>query len=182
MSRDPHNHYLLELLDTLLKTIERQTRRLDHEAEEDRETLHLILRELKRIAQELQPPSHPPPPSNLATSIVFKENSMLSTTGGNTLVYTGTLAPAGSVFAPDATFTASSNDPAVVPTVDATGLVVTVPLPTGWVESTTTPLAISYVMSASINTGQTLSATITPSAPPPPPPVLATSVAFSQTT
>jgi hypothetical protein len=178
-----HDRYLLELLDTCLKTIERQTRRLDHEAQEDRETLRLIQHELHTIAEELQSPPTlpPPPPSNLATSISFKETSMLPTTGGNTLVYTGTLAPAGSVFAPDATFTVSSNDPAVLPTVDATGLIVTVPLPTGWVESTTTPLAIAYT-SASISTGQTLTATITPSAPPPPPPVLATSIGFTQTT
>jgi hypothetical protein len=172
------DRYLLELIDTCLKTIERQTKRIEQADREDLDTLRLIQHELHVIAQELQPL---PPPSTLATSISFQETSMLPTVGGNTLVYTGTLAPPGSVFAPDATFTVSSNDPAVVPTVDATGLIVSIPLPTGWVESTTTPLAISYV-SASISTGQTLSATITPSAPPPPPPVLATSIAFAQTT
>ena len=103
---------------------------------------------------------------------------MLSTIGGNTLVYTGTLAPAGSVFAPDATFTVTSNDAAVLPTVDATGLVVTVPLPSGWVESATTPLAIAYA-SASVSTGQALTAAIVPSAPPAP---LATGITFQQTT
>ena len=50
--------------------------------------------------------------------------------------------------------------------------------PTGWVESTTTPLAIAYA-TTSASTGQALSATITPSAPPS---NLATSINFNQTT
>lgn len=178
MPHDPHNRYLLELLETCLKTIERQTKRLDHEAQEDRETLRLILRELTLIADFVAPP--PPPPSNLATSIVFKENSMNPTAAGQTQVFTGTLAPAGSVLAPDAVATVTSNDPAVTPTLDSTNLIVSVTYPAGWTESTTTPLAFAYT-SASISTGQTLTATITPSAPPPPPPVLATSIGFQQT-
>ena len=117
-------------------------------------------------------------PKTLSTSISFKEITMLPTTGGNTLVYTGTLSPVGSVLAPDFVATVTSNDPAVLPTVDATGLIVTVPLPAGWVESTTTPLAITYA-TTSASTGQALSATITPSAPPAP---LATGVTFVQTT
>lgn len=102
---------------------------------------------------------------------------MLPTVGGNTLVYTGTLAPAGSVLATDFVATVTSNDPSVLPTVDPTGLIVTVPLPAGWVESTTTPLAIAYA-TTSATTGQALSATITPSAPVD----LATSIVFNQTT
>jgi hypothetical protein len=118
-----------------------------------------------------------PPPQPLSTSISFKESSMLPTTGGNTLVYTGTLSPAGSVLAPDAVAKVVSNDPAILPTVDPTSLIVTVPLPTGWVESTTTPLAIAY-STTSATTGQALSQTITPSAPV----VLATGINFAQTT
>ena len=173
---DPHNRYLLELIETTLKAIERITRRLDHEAEEDRETLRLIQRELHTIAQELQPPA-----LLLATSISFQEISMNPTQAGQTQVFTGTLAPAGSVLAPDAVAAISSNDPAVQPTLDSTNLIVSVTYPAGWVESTTTPLAFAYSTS-SASTGQALSATITPSAPPPPPPVLATSIAFAQTT
>jgi hypothetical protein len=115
--------------------------------------------------------------TKLSTSVRFKEITMLPTQGGNTLVYTGTLTPAGSVLAPDFVATVTSNDPAVLPTVDATGLIVTVPLPSGWVESTTIPLAISY-STTSATTSQALSATITPSAPV----VLATGVSFAQTT
>ena len=128
-----------------------------------------ILHELSEIRRELRP--------KLSTSVTFQEITMLPTTGGNTLVYTGTLSPAGSVLAPDFVATVTSNDPAVSPTVDATGLVVTIPLPTGWVESTTTPLAISYATS-SASTGQALTATITPSAPV----VLASGITFVQTT
>ena len=134
----------------------------------DHHLLEEILHELCAIRRELAKP--------LSTTLVFKEITMLSTTGGNTLVYTGTLAPAGSVLAPDFVATVTSNDPAVLPTVDSTGLVVTIPLPSGWVESTT-PLAIAYA-TTSASTGQALSATITPSAPV----NLATSIAFAQTT
>ena len=114
--------------------------------------------------------------SIFATDVMFKEISMNPTEGGYTLIYSGTLAPAGSVFAPDATFTVTSNDPAVSPTVDSTGLIVTIPLPAGWVEDIVTPLAIDYA-SASASTGQALTAVITPSAPPP---ALATSISFQQ--
>ena len=105
---------------------------------------------------------------------------MLPVEAGNTLVYTGTLSPAGSVLAPDFVATVTSNDTAILPTVDSTGLIVTVPLPAGWVESTTSPLAITYA-TTSATTGQALSATITPGAEVTAP-VLATSVTFTQTT
>ncbi len=113
----------------------------------------------------------------LATNISFRETTMLPVQAGNTLVYTGTLTPAGSILAPDFVATVTSNDPAVVPTVDPTGLIVTVPLPAGWVESTTTPLAITYA-TTSASTGQALAGTITPGAET----VLATGVTFAQTT
>jgi hypothetical protein len=139
--------------------------------EEFKRELDEILRDERKILRELHP-------TVLSTSISFTETTMLPTTGGNTLIYTGTLAPAGSVLAPDFVVTVTSNDPAVSPSVDSTGLVVTVPLPIGWVESTTTtPLAIAYA-TTSASTGQALSATITPSAPPS---NLATSITFSQT-
>jgi hypothetical protein len=115
-----------------------------------------------------------------STSISFTETTMLPVEAGNTLVYTGVLAPAGSILAPDFVATVTSNDPAILPTVDSTGLIVTVPLPAGWVESTTTPLVIAYA-TTSASTGQALSATITPGAEVIPP-VLATSITFNQTT
>ena len=96
--------------------------------------------------------------------IHFKENQMLPTTGGNTLQYTGTTSPAGSTFPADTVFTVTSNDPAILPTVDVTGLIVSVPLPAGWVENVATPLVIAYsAISASVSGN--LTATITPSAP-----------------
>ena len=128
MSHDPHNRYLLELLDTLLKAIERQTRRIEQAEHEDLETLRLILRELRRIADDLNPPPPPPPPLNLATNVSFQEISMNPTEAGQTQVFTGTLAPAGSVLASDAVATISSNDPAVSPTLDSTNLIVSVDL------------------------------------------------------
>lgn len=63
--------YLIELLDTTQRTVERQARRIEEQGREDRETLDLITHELKAIRRELEPPSHPTP--TLATSITFKE-------------------------------------------------------------------------------------------------------------
>lgn len=128
--------------------------------------LREIRRELRQILGILKP--HP-------TSITFQEITMNPTQGGYTLVFTGTLAPAGAVYPADTTFTVTSNDPAVSPTVDTTGLVVTVPLPTGWVESTSVALAIQYAASSSEGS---LSAVITPSAPPASFP---TGITFAQT-
>ena len=102
---------------------------------------------------------------------------MLPTIGGNTLVYTGTLSPAGAVYPADTTFQVTANDPAVLPTVDATGLIVSVPLPSGWVESTSTPLAISYA-AQSVSANGSLTATITPSAPA----TFPSAISFQQTT
>jgi hypothetical protein len=130
--------------------------------------LERIEETLERILHVLRHLQHPHP-----TSIVFKEITMLPTIGGNTLVYTGTLSPVGSLFTTE-TFTVTSNDPAVLPTVDATGLIVTVPLPAGWVENAATPLAITYTTTAPAS----LTATITPSAPA----VTPTGISFVQTT
>lgn len=54
--------YLIELLETTARFVERMGRRMDHEYREDVETLQLILRELKKIAHELEPPPPPAPP------------------------------------------------------------------------------------------------------------------------
>jgi hypothetical protein len=119
-----------------------------------------------------------PTPRPTATGIYFEEITMNPTQAGQTQVFTGTLLPSGSVLAPDAVATISSNDPSVSPTLDSTQLIVSVTYPQGFTESATTPLAFTYA-TTSASTGQALSATITPSAPPP---VLATSISFAQTT
>jgi hypothetical protein len=90
---------------------------------------------------------------------------MVPTAGGNIQIFTGTFVPAGSVPPTDAVYAVTSNDPAVSPTVDATGLIVTGALPTGWVESTTTPLAYTRTASSASVPTWTLSDIITPSAP-----------------
>lgn len=100
------------------------------------------------------------------------------TEAGQTQVFTGTLSPAGAVFPADSVFAISSNDSAVAPVVDSTGLVVTVTYPQGWTESTSTPLAFSYT-ATSASTSMSLTATIAPSAPPP---AVPTGITFAQTT
>ncbi len=136
--------------------------------------LEEILEELRLIYRQLR--SHPQPA--FPTSISFKETSMpLPVEAGNTLVYTGTLSPANATYPTDTVFTVTSNDSSVSASVDSTGLIVTVPLPAGWVESTTTPLAIAYsATSASLN--GSLSAIITPGAEVSFP----TGITFTQTT
>ena len=97
---------------------------------------------------------------------------MNPTAAGQTQVYTGALSPEGSAFPAGTTFTVTANDPAVEVNVDATGLVVTVIYPAGWVESTTTPLELTYTTSTFVPSPSTspavISATITPSVPPVP--------------
>lgn len=127
--------------------------------------------ELRHIRKELS--------KSTPTQITFHEVTMNPTEAGQTQVFTGTLAPVGSAFPSDAAFTVTSNDPAVSPSVDSTGLIVSVTYPDGWTESTTTPLAFTYGASSASNPTWTLSATITPSAPPA---NLPTSITFSQTT
>ena len=139
---------------------------------------HEIIALLKKILVRVEKIERDLHPQALATSISFTESTMNPTAAGQTQVFTGTLSPAGSVLAPDAVATITSNDPAVTPTLDSTQLVVSVTYPSGWVESTTTPLAFAYA-TTSASTSQALSATITPSAPPS---NLATGISFAQTT
>lgn len=103
---------------------------------------------------------------------------MLPTVGGNTLVFTGTLIPSGSALPSDTQVVLASNDPSISPTVDASGLVVTVPLPAGWVEEPTNPLGISYSATSPSNPQWSLSGGISPSAPPV---ALPTGITFAQT-
>ena len=104
---------------------------------------------------------------------------MNPTEAGQSQVFTGTLVPAGATYPSDTQFTLTSNDPAVTPTLDSTGLIVSVTYPAGWVESTTTPLAFAYSATSASENGS-LSATITPSAPPLP--AFPTGINFAQTT
>ena len=133
-----------------------------------------ILRTEREILHELHEQHHPTP-----TAITFTEITMNSTAAGQSQVFTGTLVPAGAVYPADSTFTVVSNDPAVSPSVDSTGLVVSVSYPAGWVESTTTPLAFSYAAASASNPNMSVSSTIPPSAP-----VnnLPTGITFNQTT
>lgn len=82
---------------------------------------------LQQIADALAPARQPTP-----TRITFKETSMVDPIAGATLVYTGTISPDGSAFPAGTTFTASSSDPNVSASVDATGLIVTVVLGAGF--------------------------------------------------
>jgi hypothetical protein len=109
-------------------------------------------------------------PTETPNRISFKETSMLPPVAGNTLVYTGTLSPSGAVFPADSVFAVTSSDSTVTPTVDSTGLIVTIPLPGTFVDSGS--FVVSYTATG---TGMSLSATITPSVPVP------TGISFQQT-
>ena len=128
-----------------------------HHEKHELDLLRDILHELRLILRVLTP--------SLPTDIQFQEVTMLAPVAGNTLVYTGTLSPAGSQFPSDATFALVSSDPTVTPTVDATGLIVTIPLPSTFVEPPATPFNVVYTASSASNPGWSVTATITPSAP-----------------
>lgn len=116
---------------------------------------------LERIVERLVP--HTP------QSITFKEITMLPPVAGNTLVYTGTLSPSGSAFPVGTVFTIASSDPTVTPTVDPTGLIITVPLPSTFVDNPSTPFNMLYTASGITpvpsTSPTTITAAITPSIP-----------------
>ena len=143
----------------------------DHIASEILEVLRRLASAVEHLVRLLKP--------HVPTSTMFEEITMLPTIGGNTQIFTGTFVPAGSIPPLDAVYVVTSNDSAVSPTVDATGLIVTGALPAGWVESTATPLAYTRTASSAANPQWTLSDVIIPSAPPAPFP---TSTTFQQTT
>lgn len=137
-----------------------------------------ILRDLLALLQ----------PKLTPTSIVFQENidmPLLPPVAGNTLVYTGTLAPSGSAYPAGTTFNLVSSDPTVSPTVDPTGLIVTIPLPSTFVDDPANPFNVVYTASGITPQPSTsptsITATITPSVPPPPTPT-PTGISFAQTT
>jgi len=116
------------------------------------------LRVLCQIKRELTPKTPFP------TTISFKENTMLPPVAGNTLIYTGTLSPAGATYPADTVVVLTSSDPTVVPTVDPTDLIVTIPLPTTFVDNPAAPFNVVYT-ATSASTSGSLTATITPSVP-----------------
>jgi hypothetical protein len=128
------------------------------------------------------------------TGIIFKEITMNPTQAGQTQVFTGTLQPLASGTTPAAaypagvTFTATANDDALnsgAITVDATGTIVTVAYPDGWVENASLPLVITYESSPFTpfpsTSPSTVTATITPSAPPVAAVPTPTGISFVQT-
>ena len=151
---------LLKDIVILLEKVLRQEDRLIHLTEK---VLHLL---------ESPKPSFP-------TAIQFQENTMaLPPVAGNTLVYTGTLTPAGATFPSDTVFTVVSSDPTVTPTVDSTGLIVTIPLPTTFVDNPASPFNVVYTATSASESGS-ITATITPSIPTP---AFPTGITFVQTT
>jgi hypothetical protein len=145
--------------------------------------LYEILKELRennrllhRLVKDEEPKVSTP------TVITFQETTMLPPVAGNTLVYTGTLSPAGSAFPAGTTFAVVSSDPTVTPTVDTTGLIVTIPLPSTFVDDPANPFNVVYTASGitpSPSTSPTsITATITPSIPTATP----TGIVFGQST
>lgn len=132
---------------------------------------------LQQISDDLAPVIQTP------TIITFQETTMLPPVAGNTLVFTGTLTPAGSAFPAGTTFTVASDDPNVTASVDSTGLIVTAVLGPNfaageadiitWTTSTFTPEPSTSPASL------TATIDITGQAPPTPTP---TAVTFVQTT
>ena len=69
-TRYERERYLIELLDTTDRMVERMAKRLEHEYHEDRETLHLILRELREIRHDLESQPSPAPTTLSRSSAV----------------------------------------------------------------------------------------------------------------
>jgi hypothetical protein len=150
----------------------------NHAEEKIVHLLETVLLELRVIRRALV---HPTP-----HHIRFKERTMLPPNPGNTLVFTGTIDPPGSAFPAGTTFTVTSDDPSVTPTVDETGLIVTIPIPLTAKEGEV--LVVNYASSTFTSDPVTSPAQITSaitltigSVPPPPVPT-PTGIVFNQTT
>jgi hypothetical protein len=141
-----------------------------------------VLERLLHVVERIERAVCPPPPLT-PTSITFsQENPMLAPVAGNTLVYTGTLAPAGATFPAGTTFSLQPSDPTVTPTVDATGLIVTIALPSTFVDNPAAPFNVVYTASGitpnPASAPSSITATITPSAPT----LTPAGISFQQTT
>ena len=84
--RREHDRYLLEVLDTTMKTVERVNARMERETREDRETLGHLLHELRKIEHDLRPPAPPPQPKTLTASIANIFSGASITMANNALV------------------------------------------------------------------------------------------------
>lgn len=108
---------------------------------------------------------------------------MLPADPGNTLVFTGTISPAGAAFPAGTTFSATSVDPNVTVTLDSTGLILTVAISasdTPGTDATITWQSSTFTPEPSTSPSQiTASIPLTIGALPTPTP---TGVTFAQTT
>ena len=178
-AQQEQDRFLTELLNTTASTVASVVKRMDQSTRNDQETLDKILTELQNIqdgrasrlaAQSNSNPSPAKPDPNnpspikttnpgnspLATSIQFHESPAVPHVAGNTLRFTGALSPSNSVLASDRIVTVTSSDPAVKPTADTTGLLISVPLPSNYVANPTNPLKVMYT-AVSKSTGQSIS-------------------------
>jgi hypothetical protein len=154
-----------------------------HDKEEihlETEEVHLlkaILHELRLIRQESVSPT--------PNSISFSEITMNPASAGSTQVWTATLSPVGAQFPAGTSYTVTSNYPSENPTVDGTGLIVSITYSPSFVDDPANPFVMSYATSTFVpnpsTSPATLSAVITPSAPAPTT-LTPVSVSFAQTT
>jgi hypothetical protein len=140
------------------------------------EVLERILHELREIRRELRPQT--PTPTSVAYTL---QGDTMALVPGTTAVFTGVTSPAGSSFPAGTTFTVTTTDPTVTATVDATGLIVTLVLPTTFVDDPANPFSFTVTSSTFVPVPSTspssISTTTTPSIPIPTP----LSVTFTQT-
>lgn len=141
---------------TLLEKILKEGRETSHELARLLHLGHDLLYELKYLLQPLTP-----------TDVAFQEFTMLPPIAGNTLVYVFQPKPAGSQFSAGTSFNLVSSDTSVTPTVDATGMIVTIPLPASFVDDPSNPFHVDWTASGIVPNPSTaptsLSKTITPS-------------------
>jgi hypothetical protein len=154
---------------------EQQLQIAREELQVEQATMGFAAEQLKVSEEILHELRHP---QRFPTQITFTETPMLDPVAGNTLVYTGTLAPAGATFPTDTVFNLVSSDSTVTPTVDATGLIVTISLPATFVDNAASPFNVVYT-ATSASTSGSITATITPSVPVS---AFPTGITFAQTT
>jgi hypothetical protein len=126
---------------------------------EESHLLKQIIHELREIRRELRP--HP----NITSFTITQENPMLSISPGNSPVFTATPVPATSAPSTPPTWVSSDTTNAPI-TVDPTGLIATVAIPTSAVVGTSFTLTVSYTNAdGTVATGTTSQTIVAPPSP-----------------
>ncbi len=148
----------------------------------EHELLERILERLRHIEVRIEYieylliSSQQPTPVN----VKYQQENNMALVPGTTAVFTGVTSPAGSAFPAGTTFAVTTTDTTVTATVDATGLIVTLVLPTTFVDNPASPFSFTVTSSTFVPVPSTSPASITTITTPSIPTATPLSVTYTQ--